>query len=275
MTPRPYAEVIGDPIAHSKSPLIHNFWLQKLGVDAEYRATHVRADELEDYFAQRREDPNWRGCNVTMPHKHAALSHIDEPDELADDTAATNCIVNDRGGLAATNTDVWGILATLGLFEAKDPIVVIGAGGAARAALKVLDQLQACDVHIVARDVKKAETLLESFEMSGAAWRLGDKLNIQFTMLLINASPLGMAQAPAMPEEVLRLLDRMDDQARVFDMIYQPLETPLLRAARQRGLQAANGLPMLVDQARESFAHFFEQRPSHDLDDALFNLLTA
>ena len=111
---RPYAEVIGDPIAQSKSPLIHNFWLGKLGIDAEYRACHVRAEQLEDYFTRRREDAEWRGCNVTIPHKVEVLNFVDRAD--TDLLAAANTVAPRDGGLVAWNTDVFGLLEPLAEF---------------------------------------------------------------------------------------------------------------------------------------------------------------
>ena len=275
MSGKPYAEVIGDPIAHSKSPLIYNFWLGKLGIDAEYRACHVRADELEDYFAQRRGDAEWRGCNVTMPHKERTLGLVDWLDDMAKDTVAANCVFKEGTALGATNTDVWGVATTLGLLEAKDPIVIIGAGGAARAVLKNLSMLGALEVHLVARDLAKAQALLTDFDLYGEAWRLGEKLDIPFTMLLINASPLGMAGKAEMPAAIFDLVDGLKQHAMVFDMVYAPPETPLLKAALARGLQAVNGLGMLVDQARQSFELFFGVRPPMELDEQLFELLTA
>jgi len=132
---RPYAEVIGDPVAHSKSPLIHRFWLDRLGIDADYRATRVAADGLADYFARCRADPDWRGCNVTMPHKLAVLDHVADPGDLGRSIGAANTVLRQRDRLIATNTDAAGFYAPLADIDlAGAPVAVIGSGGAARAA---------------------------------------------------------------------------------------------------------------------------------------------
>ncbi|MGZ8997430.1 MAG: shikimate dehydrogenase family protein [Allosphingosinicella sp.] len=272
---RPYAEVIGDPIAFSKSPLIHNFWLEKLGVDADYRATRVRPEELEAYLASRRSDKLWRGCNLTMPLKEKVLPLLDWVDDQTAGIGAANCVVSDRGVLGGANTDVWGLQWTLGLFEAQDPVIVIGTGGAARAALHHFQGINALEVHVVGRNRAKARKLLDRFNLYGEAWTFADEPKILLPMRLINASPLGMTGHPAMPEEGLALVDQLVDHARVLDMIYDPLETRLLARARERNLMAANGLAMLIDQARYAFELFFGQRPSSSLDEVLHAWLTS
>ena len=142
----PYAEVIGDPIAQSKSPATHGFWLAELGIDADYRACHVIASGLADYLASRRRDPAWRGCNVTMPHKQAAMPLLDRIDPLAARVGAVNTIVPEDGGLAGYNTDVPGFLEPLEPLLANTHLFrmarVLGTGGAARAAgLQTIDGL--------------------------------------------------------------------------------------------------------------------------------------
>ena len=111
---RPYAEVIGDPIAHSKSPIIHGFWLEKLGIDAEYRATRVTSDDLPRFIAERRADPAWRGCNVTIPHKVAMLDLVDDPGGVRDSIGAMNTVVRQGPDtLFGTNTDAAGFYAPI------------------------------------------------------------------------------------------------------------------------------------------------------------------
>ena len=130
---KPYAGVIGDPIAHSKSPLIHGFWLKALGLEADYRACHVTPEGLADYVASRRDDPLWRGCNVTIPHKIAVIDHVADPGDVRTSIGAMNTIARDESGaLFGTNTDAGGFYAPLGQsdFSGAD-IAVIGAGGAA------------------------------------------------------------------------------------------------------------------------------------------------
>src|SRR5688572_22085136 len=133
----PYAEVIGDPIAHSKSPLIHRFWLAKQGLDGDYRATHVRAGELGDYLNNRRADPDWLGCNVTVPHKQAVIPFLDQRTPLAEQVGAVNVIVPREGELLGGNSDVEGITGSIPEFRRGElrQACLIGSGGAALAAL--------------------------------------------------------------------------------------------------------------------------------------------
>ena len=135
----PYSEVIGDPIAHSKSPLIHKFWLEKLGVEGDYRAVRVIAADLPDYLKCRRADPDWRGCNVTMPLKREVVRHVDEVEPRFSQVGALNLVCRSDNRLVGTNTDVLGILDVLPveyfISDALPEVCIIGAGGAARALL--------------------------------------------------------------------------------------------------------------------------------------------
>jgi shikimate dehydrogenase len=271
---RPYAEVIGDPIAHSKSPLIHNFWLDKLGIDAEYRACHVRPDELEGYFTRRRGDAEWRGCNVTIPHKLSVLGFVDEVDSSAELVGAANCIVCENGKLIAHNTDLYGVDAALQY--AQSYVCIIGAGGAARAALPSLDILCAYDYRVIARDPVKAERDLSGlgydmrffgFEQAEDAMRDVEQV--------INASPLGMTGKPPMPRSILNALSVTDSDACVFDMVYAPVDSELLKTAAALGRETVDGLVMLVGQAKGAFWHFFGQHPGDVHDAELRALLTT
>ena len=154
---KPYAEVIGDPVAHSKSPLIHNFWLGKLGIDAVYSACRVKPEGLADYFAARRSDDFWRGCNVTIPHKIAVMALADRVDGEAKDIGASNCVIPSAEGLCATNTDAKGVLEALD--TTPWPVCVIGNGGAARAALSALDLLAAHNLRLLVRDVSRGRAM--------------------------------------------------------------------------------------------------------------------
>ena len=134
---RPYAEVIGDPISHSKSPLIHGFWLDALGLEADYRATRVTPDGLADFVARRADDPDWRGCNVTLPHKIAVMDHVADPGDVRASIGAMNTIArDDQGGLFGTNTDAGGFFTPIADVPLEGaPVVVAGTGGAAHAVL--------------------------------------------------------------------------------------------------------------------------------------------
>jgi shikimate dehydrogenase len=279
---KPYAEVIGDPIAHSKSPLIHNFWLGKLGIDAEYRACHVKPEDLADYFAKRRGDAAWRGCNVTIPHKLAALDFVDDSGAMVAAVGATNCIFAHDGLLRADNTDIYGVGDAIP--ADANSVCVMGAGGAARAALAALDQAGAKDVRILARDPAKAEASLSNLfhRAPGHEWLRYFALDeapqaMADTTGVINASPMGMIGQAAMPPELLDAIALTQAEAFVFDMVYSPLHTPFLAEGSRLGRRPIDGLVMLVTQAAYAFRMFFGVHPDPDgkFDAELRALLTA
>lgn len=269
---RAYAEVIGDPIAHSKSPLIHGFWLDALGTDADYRATHVRPGDLADFVAKRRDDPAWLGCNVTLPHKIAIMDQVDDPGGVRERIGAMNTIAADEDGrLIGTNTDAGGFLQPLvAAGWTGDHAVVIGAGGAARAILFALGALGVQSVTVMARDIVKGQALLDHSRMAGTVIDLADPLP-DGARLLVNCSPLGMTGQPPLNID----LAPMAGDAVVYDIVYAPLETNLLAEARVRGLTAIDGLGMLIGQAALAFQIFFDADPPRDRDEALRALLTA
>lgn len=260
-----YAEVIGDPISHSKSPLIHRFWLQKLGIVADYRAHHVLPDALPDYFAERLTDADWRGCNVTIPHKLAVLDHIADPGGVRDSIGAANTIFRNRDGdLQATNTDAAGFFGPISDMDwAGAPAVVIGAGGAARAVLFALAQADIGNVTLLARSPLKAAALLARFGLKGSV--LAMDANLPPAALVINSSPLGMVGQPSLDLD----LSPLPDDAWVYDLVYAPLETELLKAAKARGMETVDGLEMLVGQAALAFEMFFGVAPPSDSDEEL------
>ncbi|MEN2748630.1 shikimate dehydrogenase [Sphingomonas sp. T9W2] len=262
---KPYAEVIGDPIAHSKSPVIHNFWLDQLGMDAEYRTFHVKPEALADYFAARRADPNWRGCNVTVPHKLAALDHVADPGDVRGSIGAINTVFRDEdGGWIGTNTDAAGFHAPIaGLDLTRQPVAVIGAGGAARAILFALSKLGVGRVTILNRNPLKAAALLATFGLKGDALPLSAPLPP--AKLVVNASTLGMTGQPPLDID----LTPLPQDAVVYDAVYAPIETPLLAQAHDRGLDTVDGLEMLVGQAALAFELFFGAAPPRDRDDEL------
>lgn len=268
---KPYAEVIGDPIAHSKSPLIHGFWLEKLGIEADYRRCHVTPEGLAGYFAARRDDPDWRGCNITIPHKQAALDHVEDRGGLRETIGAINTVFRDAdGALAGTNTDAGGFIAPIADIDlAGQPVAVIGSGGAARAILFALARVAAGPVTLLARNPLKGAALLSHFGLKGEVKSLDAPLPP--AALLVNASPLGMTGQPPLEID----LSPLADAAIVYDIVYVPLETPLLAAAEARGLETVDGLDMLVGQAALAFEIFFGAAPPREHDAALRDLLTA
>lgn len=265
-----YAEVIGDPIAQSKSPVIHKFWLEALGIDADYRLRHVTPDGLADYIAEARADPDWRGCNVTIPHKIAVLDLVDDPGGVRDTIGAMNTVLRDGDSLVGTNTDAGGFFAPIaGLDLAGKHAVVIGAGGAARAILFALSKIGIGRVTILNRNVLKAAALLSRLRIKGDALPLTAPLPA--ADLLVNASALGMTGQPPLTIDLAPL----PEHAVVYDAVYAPLETDLLAQAHDRGLDTVDGLEMLIGQAALAFELFFGAEPPRDRDEELRALLVA
>ena len=284
---RPYAEVIGDPIAQSKSPAIHNFWLGKLGIDAEYRAVHVRAEALASYLAERKTDPNWRGCNVTMPHKQAVMEHLARLHPLGERIGAVNTIVREAdGSLTGYNTDVAGFIEPLRpLLERRHLFRmarVIGTGGAARAIVAALAD-ENVTIVLAGRDPAKARKLLDELDPGGEHHAVdlahfADPTDFAFDDregcldLIVNASPLGMAGQPPLAFD----LSHAPPASLVYDIVTHPLDTPLLEAARAAGFATVDGLSMLIGQAAVAFEKFFGVAPPRDDGDAeLRRILTS
>jgi shikimate dehydrogenase len=267
----PYAEVIGDPIEHSKSPLIHNFWLDALGIEAEYKKTHVTGEGLSAYFLARRADPDWLGCNVTIPHKIAVMDYTDDPGGVRERIGAMNTIASETGGpLIGTNTDAGGFLQPLLRDKWQgQSAVLIGAGGAARAILFALTSLGVPDITVMARDAAKGQSLLDRAGVKGRVIGMTDAL--PRADLLVNSSSLGMTGQPVLDLDLRPLAD----DATVYDIVYAPLETRLLKAARDRDLKVLDGLEMLIGQAALAFDIFFDAQAPRDRDEELRALLTA
>ena len=280
-----YAEVIGDPIAQSRSPAIHQFWLGKLGIAAEYRACHVTAGGLGDYFSARRPDPDWRGCNITMPHKQAAMALVDRLDPLAARIGAINTVVRGEDGhLTGFNTDAAGFLEPLRQ-QLDDTHLwrmarIIGAGGAARAIVAALADAGFTLV-LAARDPAKARLLLDELAPGGehhtppleqfaAATGFAFDDRSQLLDLVINASPLGMAGQPPLAFD----LSHIPPGSTVYDIVTNPRETPLLAAARDAGFATIDGLAMLIGQAAAAFEMFFGAPAPRAFDSELRALLS-
>lgn len=287
---RPYAEVIGDPIAQSKSPAIHNYWLGKLGMEADYRATHVTADGLAEYLAARRADPDWCGCNVTMPHKQAVIPLLDRLEIGAEMVGAVNTIVPRRRAgkptmLIGSNTDVAGFLEPLQPLLARPHLFrmarVLGTGGAARAIISGLAE-HGLTIVLAGRDPAKASALLEEIDPEGDHHAVdlahfADATDFAFDDrqgcldLVVNASPLGMIGQPPLAYD----FSHTPPGAVFYDIVTAPLETPLLAEAKARGYATIDGLSMLIGQAAVAFERFFGAAPPRsDGDAGLRALLT-
>lgn len=266
-----YAEVIGDPIAQSKSPAIHGFWLEQLGLGGVYRATHVRAADLADYIAARRADPAWRGCNVTMPHKQAVIPLLDRLDPLAAQVGAVNTIVAEGGALVGYNTDVPGFLEPLRDALAQPHLFhmarVLGTGGAARAIVTALAQTGAVIV-LAGRDPGKARALLDELDPAGehhaidlahfaapTEFAFDDRAGC--LDLVVNATSLGMAGHAPLAFD----FTHAPPDAVFYDIVTSPLDTAFLRGARASGFATIDGLSMLIGQADYAFRRFFGANP--------------
>jgi len=279
-----YAEVIGDPVAQSKSPLIHNFWIARTGLDAEYRARQVKPEGLADYLAERRADPAWRGCNVTMPHKQAILPLLDRVDPLARTIGAVNTVTREADGtLVGYNTDRAGFLEPLQRELRQEHLFrmarILGAGGAARAIVSGL-AAENFTLVVAARDPAKAAALLADLAPEGEHHTppleyFAPPTDFAFDDregcldLVVNASPLGMRGQPALAFD----FSHAPPGSIAYDIVTDPVETAFLREARAHGLRTLDGLAMLIGQAAAAFPLFFGQSAPREEDERLRALL--
>ena len=256
------AGVMGWPVAHSRSPLLHGHWLESLGIDGVYVPLAVPPHRFEAAF---RALPflGFRGCNVTLPHKEKALALADSVDDLSRRIGAANTIVvGDDGSLAATNTDAFGFLENLRSrapgWRADRPVLVLGAGGSARAVVVALLDAGAREVRVANRTLERAAALGERFGPSVTAVPWEDRAAAAGGVgLVVNTTQLGMTGQPALDFA----FDGLDGEAVVCDLVYAPLVTDLLHRARQRGHVTVDGLGMLLHQARPGFAAWFGVDP--------------
>jgi shikimate dehydrogenase len=252
--------IIAWPAGHSRSPLIHNYWIKQHQLDAEYRREAVPPERFAEFVKSMRE-LGYVGGNVTVPHKEAAL-RLSMPDERARAVGAANCLWYDGGTLRSTNTDVEGFLANLdqatpGWDRGLESAVVLGAGGGARAVVFALLSREVKRISVVNRMPARAQALRKQFgaRVQPAAWDELDDL-LGSAGLLVNTTTLGMVGQPP-----LQLDLRGAAAPVVADLVYAPLETVLLAAARTRGLRTADGLGMLLHQALRGFELWFGLRP--------------
>ena len=256
------AAVMGWPVAHSRSPVLHRYWLDRHGLAGDYVKLAVPPDRLGPAL-RGLANLGFAGCNLTLPHKEAALGFLDEIDPQARAIGAVNTVtVLPDGKLRGTNSDAFGFIANLkagaSTWQPGAPAVVLGAGGAARAVVASLMAEGVGDLRLVNRHRDRAETL---------AAQLGAKPEIlpwehraaalDGAGLLVNATSLGMTGAPPLDLP----LDRLPPNAVVNDIVYTPLETELLAAARRRGNPVVDGLGMLIHQGRPGFAAWFGIEP--------------
>jgi shikimate dehydrogenase len=253
--------VIGWPAGHSRSPLIHNYWIKQHGVTAEYRREAVPPEKFAEFIASWGER-GYVGANVTLPHKEAALK-LSQPDDRAEAIGAANTLWLEGGLLRSTNTDVEGFTenldaATPGWDAGLANAIVLGAGGAARAVVFALLERGAERVYVANRTFEKAEAFRARFGTRVHPLRWGEVNGLLAgAQLLANATSLGMVGQGELDIKVSNL----PLSAVVTDLVYVPLETPLLASARKCGLRTADGLGMLLHQAVRGFSLWFGMRP--------------
>ncbi len=257
------AGVMGWPVEHSRSPLLHGFWLKEHGIDGEYVLLPVRPGELAPSLRGLAAQ-GFAGCNLTIPHKGAALAIVDEVDAIAARIGAVNTVViRPDGTLEGRNTDAFGFYSNLkttlpGWGADAGPAVVLGAGGGARAVVAALLDNGAAEIRLVNRHRDRAVALAAALggPIEAVDWaRRADAL--AGAALLVNTTSLGMTGQPPLD----LALDALPKAALVNDIVYAPLETPLLAAARRRGNPVVDGLGMLLHQARPAFAAWFGVMP--------------
>jgi len=269
------AAVIGWPIDHSLSPVIHTWWLQAEGLNGTYEKIAVAPDDLSAFLQRLRTEPGWAGVNVTLPHKEAVAQQVDEVSDGARATGSVNTVVVQDGRLIGHSTDGPGFLAGLaeqapGYEPGAGGVCLVGAGGAARAVAAAVLIAGASQLMIVnrthARALELRDALLAWLPQSVRAEPGGDDRilvsrwedrgrALTEAHLLVNATSLGMTGQPALHLP----LGRLPPEAVVCDLVYQPLETELLRSARVRGNRVVDGLGMLLHQAVPAFEMFFER----------------
>ncbi|WP_421725593.1 shikimate dehydrogenase [Bauldia sp.] len=258
----PIACVIGWPVSHSRSPTIHRFWLESLGIAGDYILQPVEPETIASFFASFA-DAGFVGCNVTVPHKEAAFAAVDVLEPAAEALGALNTIWLDDRKLVGTSTDGYGFLANLdqnapGWDAEPGPAVILGAGGASRAVVWALLSRGFAPVHIVNRTVERAQALATAFgsDVRPAAWSDLQGL-LPAAKILVNATSLGMVGQPDLNVD----LDGLSTTVVVNDLVYVPLETGLLADARERGVRTVDGLGMLLHQAVPGFERWFGARP--------------
>jgi len=252
--------LIGWPAAHSRSPLIHHYWLRRLGIEGGYNIEAVPPEGFAE-FVLHLSAHGFVGANVTIPHKERALD-LTRPDARARAVGAANTLWYERGELRSTNTDIEGFINNLDAsapgWDAEADALVLGAGGAARAVVFGLLERGVKRVHLANRTIARTRAVADQFgaRVDPAAWEtIGDLL--PRAGLLVNTTSLGMHGQPALELDV----GLLPSHAVVADLVYVPLETPLLSAARARGLKTADGLGMLLQQAVRGFELWFGRRP--------------
>lgn len=270
-----HAFVVGYPIKHSRSPLIHGYWLKTLGIAGSYEKVEVTPEAFANFIAGlKSSDPSFCGGNVTIPHKEAAYRLADETDELTDELGAANTLWLEDGKLKATNTDGIGFTANLDDrrpgWDRGGKAVVLGAGGASRAIIQALRERGFSEIHVVNRSLDRAEELADRFGPKVHAHAVAGLNEVMRKAdFFVNTTSLGMGREPVphLP------FDTLAKGAVVTDIVYVPLTTSFLQQAERAGLPTVDGLGMLLHQAVPGFEKWFGERPV--VDEALRALIIA
>ncbi len=260
--------VVGWPISHSLSPKLHNYWLQKYGISGKYEAYAVKPEDLAA-FLKKLPKKDITGLNLTVPHKEIVFPFLDEVDDVARRIGAVNMVTRREGRLFGTNTDGYGFLTNLKekvpSWKATDgPAVIIGAGGAARAAIVSLLDDGVPEIRLINRTRARADNLAEIYNdrrIVVSDWQDRSQ-KLLGAALLVNTTTLGMTGKPSLDIDLCDL----PPHAVVYDIVYNPLETGLLKAARSQGNICVDGLGMLLYQAAPAFQEWFGQNPEVDID---------
>jgi shikimate dehydrogenase len=255
------AFVIGDPVSHSRSPLIHSHWLKIYGIDGSYEAIHVKQDELPHFLATIGLE-GFRGGNVTIPHKEAVLAAVRDHDKTAADIGAANTLWLENGSLRATNTDSFGFAQNLDDhapgWDDGAKALVVGAGGAARAIVHALLSRGFQEVRVSNRTLARAQEIAARFGPKVSAHEFAGLKDLAAAAdLIVNTTSLGMKGEGQIPLD----FGAVHRDAIVTDIVYVPLITPFLAAAQQAGLKTVDGLGMLLHQARPGFEKWFGVTP--------------
>jgi shikimate dehydrogenase len=253
------AGVVGWPVAHSLSPRLHGYWLKKYSISGEYKAYGVEPDNLPEFISSLRENENFHGVNLTIPHKEAVIRLLDRIDDTAQAIGAVNTVIARDGKLFGTNTDAYGFAENIRPhIVGRKKAVVLGAGGAAKAVIVALKNLGFEEIIITNRTLERAKALSSVIRHPSSAihWEKRGEI-LKGADLLVNTTSLGMTGKE--PLEIdLSLLPR---NSLVTDIVYSPLITPLLAQAQARGNSIVDGLGMLLHQAVPAFAAWFGVEP--------------